>query len=120
MWRLTRFRGPAVILILSVGSLATYMLRGGFRHFEITPYPVPPPAFRSWQDVLAHPSRISMGTVQPGVVHMDACLNLDPDSPKQAGCDHVPRDLAVLVHWVHHPNLGDFIIDAGFDDSFAK
>jgi glyoxylase-like metal-dependent hydrolase (beta-lactamase superfamily II) len=32
----------------------------------------------------------------------------------------VPRDLAVLVHWVRHPNLGDFLIDAGFDDSFAK
>jgi len=32
----------------------------------------------------------------------------------------VPRDLAVLVHWVHHPHLGDFLIDTGFDDSFAK
>jgi glyoxylase-like metal-dependent hydrolase (beta-lactamase superfamily II) len=51
---------------------------------------------------------------------MDACLNLDPGSPRQADCDHVPRDLAVLVHWVHHPELGDFLIDAGFDDSFAK
>jgi glyoxylase-like metal-dependent hydrolase (beta-lactamase superfamily II) len=61
-----------------------------------------------------------MGTIQTGVVHMDACLNLDPDSPRQTDCDHVPRDLAVLVHWVHHPTLGDFLIDAGFDDSFAK
>jgi N-acyl homoserine lactone hydrolase len=51
---------------------------------------------------------------------MDACLNLDPKSPKQALCDHVPRDLAVLVYWVHHPRFGDFLIDAGFDDSFAK
>jgi hypothetical protein len=31
-----------------------------------------------------------------------------------------PRDLAVLVHWVHHPRFGDFLIDTGFDDSFAK
>jgi glyoxylase-like metal-dependent hydrolase (beta-lactamase superfamily II) len=51
---------------------------------------------------------------------MDACLNLDPASAKQAECDHAPRDLAVLVHWVHHPRFGDFLIDAGFDDSFAK
>jgi glyoxylase-like metal-dependent hydrolase (beta-lactamase superfamily II) len=51
---------------------------------------------------------------------MDACLNLDPASPKQADCDHAPRDLAVLVHWVHHPQFGDFLIDTGFDDSFAK
>jgi N-acyl homoserine lactone hydrolase len=51
---------------------------------------------------------------------MDACLNLDPASPKQADCDHVPRDLAVLVHWIHHPRFGNFLVDAGFDDSFAK
>jgi N-acyl homoserine lactone hydrolase len=59
-------------------------------------------------------------TFRTGVIHMDACLNLDPASPKQADCDHVPRDLAALVHWVHHPHFGDFLIDTGFDDSFAK
>ena len=51
---------------------------------------------------------------------MDTCLNLDPESTKQAECDHRPRDLAVLVHWVHHPKVGDFLIDTGFDGSFAK
>jgi N-acyl homoserine lactone hydrolase len=70
--------------------------------------------------VLAHPRDISLTTFQTGVVHMDACLNLDPASPRQADCDHLPRDLAVLVHWVHHPRFGDFLIDTGFDDSFAK
>jgi glyoxylase-like metal-dependent hydrolase (beta-lactamase superfamily II) len=24
------------------------------------------------------------------------------------------------VHWVHHPRFGDFLVDSGFDDSFAK
>lgn len=120
MGRLNRYRRPAVILLLSVGALATYLLRGGFRPLDITPYPIPPAAFSSWQDVLGHPRAISISTVQTGVIHMDACLNLDPDSPRQADCDHVPRDLAVLVHWVHHPTLGDFLVDAGFDGSFAK
>ena len=120
MGKLNKLRRPAAILILVVGALATYLMRGGFRRFEITPYPVPPAAVRSWKDVLGHPRGISMGTLQTGVVHMDACLNLDPDSPRQAECDHVPRDLAVLVHWIRHPDRGDFLIDAGFDDSFAK
>lgn len=120
VWKLKRLRRPAVVLILSAVALFAYLLRGGFRHFEITPYPVPRSALRNWQDVLAHPRAISIATVQTGVVHMDACLNLDPDSPRQSDCDHAPRDLAVLVHCVHHPNLGDFLIDAGFDHSFAK
>ncbi len=120
MRKLNKFWRPAAVLILAVGVLVAYLLRGGFRRFEITPYPVPASAFRTWNDVLAHPSGISMGTIQTGIIHMDACLNLDPESPGQAACDHAPRDLAALVHWVRHPSLGDFLVDAGFDDSFAK
>jgi N-acyl homoserine lactone hydrolase len=108
------------ILFLIVGIIGAYLLRGGFTRFEITPYPAPPPAFTNWNDVLAHPGDISISTFRTGAIHMDACLNLDPASPKQADCDHVPRDLAALVHWVHHPRFGDFLIDSGFDDSFAK
>jgi len=120
VWWFKKLRRATAILMVVVGVLAIYLLRGGFHRFEIRPYPVPPPAFTNWDDVLAHPREISLTTVQTGVVHMDACLNLDPASPKQADCDHVPRDLAVLVHWVHHPRFGDFLIDTGFDDSFAK
>jgi glyoxylase-like metal-dependent hydrolase (beta-lactamase superfamily II) len=110
----------AAILMLALVALAIYLLRGGFRRFEIKPYALPAAAFTSWNDVLAHPRDIAVTTFRTGVVHMDACLNLDPASPKQADCDHTPRDLAVLVHWVHHPRFGDFLIDTGFDDSFAK
>jgi N-acyl homoserine lactone hydrolase len=120
MWRLKKLRLPAAIAILAAVALVTYLLRGGFRRFDMTPYPVPPAAFTNWNDVLAHPRDISVTTLQTGVVHMDACLNLDPASPRQADCDHRPRDLAVLVHWVRHPSFGDFLIDTGFDDSFAK
>src|SRR5690349_12790272 len=115
-----KFRRLAAILLLSVAGLAAYLFRGGFSRFEITPYPVPPAAFTNWNDVLAHPRDISLTTFRTGVIHMDACLNLDPASPRQADCDHAPRDLEALVHWVHQPQFGDFLIDAGFDDSFAK
>jgi N-acyl homoserine lactone hydrolase len=108
------------ILLLTVAIGVAYLLRGGFSRFEVRSYPVPSPAFTNWKDVLAHPRDISVTTFQTGTIHMDACLNLDPASPKQAVCDHAPRDLAALVHWVHHPRFGDFLIDSGFDDSFAK
>jgi glyoxylase-like metal-dependent hydrolase (beta-lactamase superfamily II) len=115
-----KFGRLVAILVLAVVAPITYVLRGGFRRLEMTPYPVPRAAFNNWKDVLGHPSEISIRTLQTGVVHMDACLNLDPGSPRQTECDHRPRDLPVLVHWVHHPKLGDFLIDTGFDDSFAK
>jgi N-acyl homoserine lactone hydrolase len=113
-------RRSLAILVLIAGVLVVYLLRGGFRRFDTTPYTIPHPAFTSWSDVLAHPRDISVITFQTGVIEMDACLNLDPASPRQADCDHRPRALAALVHWVHHPRFGDFLIDAGFDDSFAK
>jgi hypothetical protein len=115
VWRLKKLRRPAAILVLTVGALAAYMLRGGFRRFETMPYPIPPASFTNWSDVLAQPRDISLTTFQTGVVHMDACLNFDPASPRQADCDHVPRDLAVLVHWINHPPFGDFLIDTGFN-----
>ena len=118
--KLNKFGLSAAVLIVVVVALIGYLLRGGFRRFEITSYKVPPAAFTNWNDVLRHPRDISLVTFQTGVVHMDACLNLDPRSPKQPECDHVPRDLAVLVHWVHHPRFGDFLVDTEFDDSFAK
>jgi N-acyl homoserine lactone hydrolase len=107
------------LVIATVAAIA-YLLRGGFHRFVVRPYEVPHAAFTSWNDVLRNPRDIGLVTIQTGIIHMDACLNLDPKSPKQAQCDHVPRDLAALVHWVHHPRLGDFLIDTGFDDSFAK
>ena len=118
--KLKKFLLPAGALIVVVSAFITYMVRGGFRRFEVAPYNAPPAAFTNWNDVLTHPRDISVVTFQTGVVHMDACLNLDPTSPKQAACDHVPRDLTVLVHWIHHARFGDFLIGTGFDDSFAK
>jgi hypothetical protein len=78
---LKRFLLTAAILIVAVAALAVYLLRGGFRRFDMTPYPVSRAAFTNWNDVLAHPRDISLTTFQTGVVHMDACLNLDPASP---------------------------------------
>ncbi len=120
MRKLKRILAAAAILVLFVSALIAYGLRGAFRRFAITPYPVPAAAFLNWKDALGHPGDISVRTFRTGVVHMDACLNVDPQSSRQAECDHVPRDLAVLVHWVHHPRFGDFLIDAGFDESFAN
>jgi glyoxylase-like metal-dependent hydrolase (beta-lactamase superfamily II) len=111
---------PPLFLLVVVCVSILYLLRGGFQRFEAVPYKVPPPSFTNWNEVLRHPQDISVVTLQTGVIHMDACLNLDPASPKLGECDHAPRDLAVLVHWVHHPRFGDFLIDAGFDDYFAK
>ena len=120
MQKVKKLGFAASILLLAICCSLIFLLRGGFCRFETTPYKVPPSSFADWNDVLSHPQEISLVTLQTGVVHMDACLNLDPKSPKQTQCDHTPRDLAVLVHWVHHPRFGDFLIDAGFDDSFAK
>jgi len=120
MRKLKRLLFPAAILILAIGSIFIYLLRGGFHRFDITTYSVPAAAFTNWNDVLSHPRDISLTTIHTGMIHMDACLNLDPASPRQADCDHVPRDLAALVHWIHHPRFGDFLVDTGFDDSFSK
>ena len=87
----------AVILIVAVFGFVFYLLRGGFRHFEVVPYKAPASAFTNWDAALDKPSEISLVTAQDGVVHVGARLNLDPASPQQRHCDHTQRDLAVLT-----------------------
>jgi len=57
VWKLKKFRLPAAVLIVVVGALVTYLLRGRFRRFEIKPYPVPPAAFGTmcWRIRVAFP-----------------------------------------------------------------
>ncbi len=64
---LKAFLLTAAILTVAAAALAVYLVRGGFRRFEITPYPVAPVAFTNWNDVLAHPRDISLTTLQTGV-----------------------------------------------------
>jgi N-acyl homoserine lactone hydrolase len=111
-------RACAVVVLFCV-LLAAWLFRGAFTSLQASPYTLPQPRYSTWQDVLAHPAPITVTTLQTGTIDMDACLNLDPDSPKLASCDHRPRQLIALVHWIHHEQLGDFLIDTGFDDSFA-
>ena len=92
MRTLKRFLLATAFLLVITGALAAYLVRGGFHRFEIAAYPIPPAKFANWDDVLSHPTDITLTTLRTGLIHMDACLNLDPASPKQTACDHAPRD----------------------------
>src|SRR5215471_14075013 len=120
MRKLKKFLLFSLLLTMAVAGGVAYLLRGGFHRFVVMKYSVPAASFTNWNDVLSHPREISLKTIPTGLIHMDACLNLDPASPRQPDCDHTPRDLVALVHWIHHPRFGDFLVDAGFDNSFAK
>lgn len=114
------FLRACAVLVVCIALMAIWLFRGGFTHLQSSDYSVPQTRYSNWQDVLAHPAPITVTTLQTGTIEMDACLNLDPASPKLASCDHRPRRLIALAHWVHHEQFGDFLIDAGFDDSFAS
>jgi hypothetical protein len=62
--KLKQFLRVAAILILAIVALGLYLVRGGFRRFEMTPYPAPPAAFTNWNDALAHPREISLERVK--------------------------------------------------------
>jgi hypothetical protein len=116
VWKLKKFRLPEAVLIVIVGALVTYLLRGGFLRFEIKPYPVPPAAFTNWNDVLAHLRDISLTTIQTGVVHMDALSEPRPRKPQASRL----RSCAARSRRAGSLGPRDFLIDTGFDDSFAK
>jgi uncharacterized protein YjeT (DUF2065 family) len=85
--KLKKFGLPAAVLIVVIGAVVGYLLRGGFRRFEIAPYKVPPPAFMNWNDVLRHTPDICLVTFQTGVA---------PHGWNQAGTARAYLSLAQL------------------------
>src|SRR4051794_27729875 len=111
-------RLAALIAVLLAGVVAV-LARGGFTHWQLSPYPVPPASYRTWDDVFAHPAPVTVETLLTGFIDMNRCDNLDRSNPVVASC-RSDRPLADLVHLVRHQRFGVYLVDAGFGAAFAR
>jgi N-acyl homoserine lactone hydrolase len=111
------------VRLLACGALLTilvvvFLARDGFARWPTSPYLIPPASSRSWDEVLSRPAPITLETLVTGFIDMNRCDNLDQSNPAVASC-RSPEPLVNLVHLVHHPRLGVYLIDSGFAVRFA-
>jgi glyoxylase-like metal-dependent hydrolase (beta-lactamase superfamily II) len=105
----------AVLALLSLGLLA----RDGFTRWQTSPYTAPHPSSRTWDDVFARPSSVSVETLLTGLIDMNRCDNLDQADPAAASC-RSPEPLQDFSHVITHQRLGVYLVDSGFAARFAE
>ena len=116
--RLRVFVRLLTLAVLVLMLAAIVLVRDGFRRWPTSAYPIAAPSARSWDDVFAHPSPITVDTLVTGFIDMNRCDNLDQSNPATASC-RSPEPLADLAHLVRHARLGVYLVDAGFAAQFA-
>ncbi len=87
---------------------------------NIKNYLVEKSKFKDWEAVFANPASIKIETLTTGIIvsKISGLLNLKNINASQLkdGIANIP----VLAHVVRHEKYGDYLIDTGFDSSFAN
>jgi N-acyl homoserine lactone hydrolase len=74
---------------------------------------------RSWTDVFAQPTQVTVETLVTGYATGDRRMVLDRDDPNIHRLSNPSDPSAVLAHLVHHPRHGYFLVDVGLSRMFT-
>jgi glyoxylase-like metal-dependent hydrolase (beta-lactamase superfamily II) len=83
------------------------------------PYPLPEPAYHSWEDILSHPQPITIRTYSTGInqTTLGGIMNLEHEKAQNIADKVI--DIPVNVGLVQHQDFGAYLIDAGLDASYV-
>jgi glyoxylase-like metal-dependent hydrolase (beta-lactamase superfamily II) len=73
----------------------------------------------TWDSILAHPVAVTVTTWTTGEVKVERALLLNLDASAAAALPHDKVWVPVLAHRIHHPMRGTWLLDTGFDSTFA-
>jgi N-acyl homoserine lactone hydrolase len=90
-------------------------------HPPVVPF-VPPAsaAPASWDSILAHPQPITVESWVTGEVKVGRSLLLDRTQPAAAATPDDEVWVPVLAHRIAHASRGIYLVDTGFDHTFAE
>lgn len=111
----------AGVLIMTAGIFAAAVFRYGFSSYGITDREIPDQKkFRNWNQVFEESQPLSVRTIKTGdaVAMPGARPYLDTDSLPEDYRTDVKEVSPILSFSVHHPGIGDILIDAGLNGSF--
>jgi len=111
-------RGCLAAVALLAVALAV-LLRAGCWPLATQRRLVPEPSASSWQVVLAGEPFVTVKPIVTGHATGDRRMVLDPEDPNVERLRDRYAPSPVIAYHVHHPQRGDFLIDAGLSRSFA-
>jgi N-acyl homoserine lactone hydrolase len=72
----------------------------------------------NWEKIFLHPCPINVLSFKTGSVVINRKGTINPDHPHGKNIIDEEMEVPILAHWVHHENMGDFLLDTGLDDSY--
>lgn len=106
----------AVIALLFLAELS--FMDYGYPEHET--FNAPAPSATSWDQVFSEAGPISVTTFETGRINVPVSGVLNLDYPSTRSLPKSDFMVPVFSHWIHHPIYGDYLVDTGFDASFAK
>ncbi len=76
--------------------------------------------FKDWNEVFKNPGPITVKSFITGHVIINKRGALNPDHPKADNINDEPLKVPILAHWIHHQEFGDYLVDAGLDNSYYQ
>ena len=108
------------IPILIIGVIIVFAWWTGPAHLERIMTSSPTPVARDLREILQKPTAIELVSLNTGVVSLDKTLLLNRDNPRIKNFQDDGSPLLVYAHLIRHPRRGDFLVDSGLDESFAR
>ncbi|NYB51919.1 MAG: MBL fold metallo-hydrolase [Methanobacteriaceae archaeon] len=87
---------------------------------KISVFPFEKNKINSWDEIFRNPCPVSLYTFKTGSVFINRKGALNPHHPHDRLVTDEKLEVPILVHWIHHEEMGDFLLDAGLDSSYIN
>jgi len=73
----------------------------------------------SWSEVFQNPRDVRVESFKTGTVNIGRRGTINTKHPEAGYIKDEVLKVPIMSHWVHHKELGDFLLDAGLDKMYA-
>jgi N-acyl homoserine lactone hydrolase len=75
--------------------------------------------FKSWSEIFQNPRDVTLESFKTGTVNIDRRGTINTEHPEAGYIKDEVLNVPIISHLIHHKELGDFLLDAGLDKSYA-
>ncbi len=86
---------------------------------DIRQYNVKKSPMKNWNEIFQHPSPLLLKSFKTGTVNIQRRGTLNPKHPNATNITDEIIEVPIMAHWIHHEQLGDYLLDVGLDASYT-
>jgi N-acyl homoserine lactone hydrolase len=74
---------------------------------------------KSWREVFQNPRSVTIESFKTGTVNISRRGTINTEHPQAGYIEDEILNVPIMVHLIHHDELGDYLLDAGLDKLYA-